>query len=64
MTINKSNNIIRVVSYIRQNLRHSPFIRERNLIMDKKAMITVDSFKDGKMLVEKGKKKKLVVELV
>jgi len=27
-------------------------------------MITVDSFKDGKMLVEKGKKKKLVVELV
>ena len=33
-------------------------------ITDKKAMITVDSFKDGKMLVEKGKKKKLVVELV
>jgi tyrosyl-tRNA synthetase len=33
-------------------------------VMDKKAMITVDSFKDGKMLVEKGKKKKLVVELV
>ena len=33
-------------------------------ITDKKAMITVDSFKDGKMLVEKGKKKNLVVELV
>lgn len=33
-------------------------------ITDKKTMITVDSFKDGKMLVEKGKKKKLVVELV
>lgn len=33
-------------------------------VMDKKAMITVASFKDGKMLVEKGKKKKLVVELV
>jgi tyrosyl-tRNA synthetase len=33
-------------------------------VMDKKAMITVESFKDGKMLVEKGKKKKLVVELV
>jgi len=33
-------------------------------VTDKKAMITVDSFKDGKMLVEKGKKKKLVVELV
>ena len=33
-------------------------------VTDKKAMITVESFKDGKMLVEKGKKKKLVVELV
>lgn len=33
-------------------------------VTDKKMMITPDSFKDGKMLVEKGKKKKLVVELV
>ena len=31
---------------------------------DKKLQITADSFKDGKMLVEKGKKKKVVVELV
>lgn len=33
-------------------------------VTDKKTMITVGSFKDGKMLVEKGKKKKLVVELI
>lgn len=33
-------------------------------VTDKKTMITADSFKDGKMLVEKGKKKKLVVELI
>ena len=33
-------------------------------ITDKKLQITADSFKDGKMLVEKGKKKKVVVELV
>ncbi len=33
-------------------------------VTDKKLMITADSFKDGKMLVEKGKKKKVVVELV
>lgn len=33
-------------------------------VTDKKLQITVDSFKDGKMLVEKGKKKKVVVELV
>ena len=33
-------------------------------VADKKLMITPDSFKDGKMLVEKGKKKKVVVELV
>lgn len=32
-------------------------------VTDKKMMVTVDSFKDGKLLVEKGKKKKLVVEL-
>lgn len=33
-------------------------------VTDKKLQITADSFKDGKMLVEKGKKKKVVVELV
>lgn len=33
-------------------------------VTDKKLQITADSFKDGKMLVEKGKKKKIVVELV
>ena len=33
-------------------------------VTDKKLMITADAFKDGKLLVEKGKKKKLVVELV
>lgn len=33
-------------------------------VSDKKLQITADSFKDGKMLVEKGKKKKVVVELV
>ena len=33
-------------------------------VADKKRMITPDSFKDGKLLVEKGKKKKVVVELV
>lgn len=32
-------------------------------VADKKMMITVDMFKDGKMLVEKGKKKKIVVTL-
>lgn len=31
---------------------------------DKKMMITCETFKDGKLLVEKGKKKKLVVELI
>lgn len=33
-------------------------------VTDKKLQITADSFKDGKMLVEKGKKKKVVVELI
>ena len=33
-------------------------------VADKKLMITPDSFKDDKLLVEKGKKKKIVVELV
>ena len=33
-------------------------------VTDKKLQITAGSFKDGKMLVEKGKKKKVVVELV
>ncbi len=33
-------------------------------VADKKLMITPEMFKDGKMLVEKGKKKKIVVELV
>ncbi len=33
-------------------------------VTDKKMMVTAELFKDGKMLVEKGKKKKLVVELV
>lgn len=33
-------------------------------VTDKKFMITAGTFKDGKLLVEKGKKKKLVVELV
>ena len=33
-------------------------------VTDKKLQITADSFKDGKMLVEKGQKKKVVVELV
>ena len=32
-------------------------------VADKKMMITADMFKDGKMLVEKGKKKKIVVML-
>ena len=32
-------------------------------VTDKKLLITADSFKDGKMLVEKGKKKKILVEL-
>ena len=32
-------------------------------VTDKKMMVTADTFKDGKLLVEKGKKKKLVVEL-
>lgn len=32
-------------------------------VTDKKMMVTADKFKDGKLLVEKGKKKKLVVEL-
>ena len=33
-------------------------------ITDKKAVITPDTFKDGQILVEKGKKKKLIVKLV
>lgn len=33
-------------------------------VTDKKMNITEDAFKDGKLLVEKGKKKKVVVELV
>ncbi len=33
-------------------------------VEDKKLMITTDMFKEGKLLVEKGKKKKVVVELV
>ena len=33
-------------------------------ITDKKTMITEDTFKDGKILVEKGKKKKIMVELI
>lgn len=33
-------------------------------VTDKKVMITPETFKDGKLLVEKGKKKKVVVELV
>ena len=33
-------------------------------VTDKKMMITSDLFKDGKMLIEKGKKKKIVVELI
>lgn len=33
-------------------------------VTDKKVMITSETFKDGKLLVEKGKKKKVVVELV
>jgi tyrosyl-tRNA synthetase len=33
-------------------------------ITDKKFMVTPEVFKDGKVLVEKGKKKKIVVELV
>ncbi|MDD6311819.1 MAG: tyrosine--tRNA ligase [Firmicutes bacterium] len=33
-------------------------------VTDKKLLITAEMFKDGKMLVEKGKKKKVVVELV
>ena len=33
-------------------------------VTDKKLLITSEMFKDGKMLVEKGKKKKVVVELV
>lgn len=33
-------------------------------VTDKKMMITCETFKDGKLLVEKGKKKKLVVELI
>ncbi len=33
-------------------------------VTDKKTMITADIFTDGKVLVEKGKKKKIVVELV
>ncbi len=33
-------------------------------VTDKKSMITADIFTDGKVLVEKGKKKKIVVELV
>lgn len=33
-------------------------------VTDKKTMITADFFTDGKVLVEKGKKKKIVVELV
>ena len=33
-------------------------------VTDKKMMVTADTFKDGKLLVEKGKKKKLVVELI
>lgn len=33
-------------------------------VTDKKTMITADTFTDGKVLVEKGKKKKIVVELV
>jgi tyrosyl-tRNA synthetase len=32
-------------------------------ITDKKFLITPDTFKDGKVLVEKGKKKKILVEL-
>ena len=32
-------------------------------ITDKKAVVTVDMFEDGKLLIEKGKKKKHVVEL-
>lgn len=32
-------------------------------VTDKKMMITEDTFKDGKILIEKGKKKKLLVEL-
>ena len=33
-------------------------------VEDKKLMVTADMFSDGKLLVEKGKKKKVVVELV
>lgn len=33
-------------------------------ITDKKMMITEDTFKSGKILIEKGKKKKIVVELI
>ncbi len=33
-------------------------------VTDKKTMITADIFTDGKVLVEKGKKKKIVVEIV
>lgn len=33
-------------------------------VTDKKMMVTCETFKDGKLLVEKGKKKKLVVELI
>ena len=33
-------------------------------VTDKKTMITADTFTDGKVLVEKGKKKKIVVELM
>ena len=32
-------------------------------ITDKKFLITEETFKDGKVLVEKGKKKKILVEL-
>ncbi|MCQ2548306.1 MAG: tyrosine--tRNA ligase [Clostridia bacterium] len=32
-------------------------------VLDKKMNVTLDTFKDGKILVEKGKKKKLIVEL-
>ena len=34
-----------------------------NKITDKKAVVTVDMFEDGKLLLEKGKKKKHVVEI-
>ena len=50
-----------VVNFIKE-LGLVPSNREK--ITDKKAVITPDTFKDGQILVEKGKKKKLIVKLV